>query len=79
MIDNVIINDQIVIYILDKLFVDDKVDHDSQWHWLRCNGHIINLSIQVLFLESNEKTPKKNIEKRKQEARQEKNYEDSII
>lgn len=44
-IDNVIANNCIVIFISHQLFEKYELIFNSQHYWLRCNGYIINLFV----------------------------------
>ena len=56
--DNATANDRMVSSISDQLFKTDRVSYNAQQHRLRCNGHIINLSVQAfLFGSLPEDTP----------------------
>ena len=47
--DNATANDRMVTSISHQLFEKDGLSYNSQQHRLRCNGHIINLSVQAFL------------------------------
>lgn len=50
--DNATANDRMVTAISEQLFETDGLSCDSLQHRLRCNGHIINLSVQAFLFGS---------------------------
>ncbi len=42
-------NNCTVSSISDQLFENERSINDSQQHWLKCNSHIINLSVQTFL------------------------------
>lgn len=51
-INNTITNNCMVTSVLEELFQRNKNSYDSLQYCLRCNGHIINLSLQVFLFKS---------------------------
>lgn len=67
MMDNATANDRMVTCISDKQFSSDGMEYDSKQHRLRCNGHIINLSVQAfLFGEQREEAEGEDRERREE-------------
>ena len=50
--DNATANDPMVSAISDQLLETDRVNYNAQQHRLRCNGHIINLSVRAFLFGS---------------------------